>query len=111
MAEKLLRIEGISLLLQDNENILVDKIAKILGTPKKVIENFKIAKKAIDSRDKKNILFVYSVDVQFDSEKILSHISKKNIVKHNIRFVEPYLYEIKSTDPILVLHRPVVVGS
>ena len=111
MAEKLLRIEGISLLLQDNENILVDKIAKILGTPKKVIENFKIAKKAIDSRDKKNILFVYSVDVQFDSEKILSHISKKNIVKHNIRFVEPYVYEIKSVEPSLVLHRPVVVGS
>ena len=95
MAKKLLRIEGIILKLQDSEDILVDKIAKILSTPAKVVSNFEIVKKAIDSRDKKDILFVYSVNVKFDDRKILSHISKKNITRYKIRFVDSYIYKIQ----------------
>ncbi len=111
MAKKLLRIEGIILKLQDSEDILVDKIAKILSTPAKVVSNFEIVKKAIDSRDKKDILFVYSVNVKFDDRKILSHISKKNITRYKIRFVEPYIYKIQEINPDLVKYRPVIVGS
>lgn len=111
MAKKLLRIEGIILLLKDDENILVDKIAKILSTPVKVVLNFEIVKKAIDSRDKKNILFVYSVNVKFNDRKILAHISKKNIVKYKIRFVEAYIYKIQEINSDLVKYRPIIVGS
>jgi hypothetical protein len=111
MAKKLLRIEEIILLLTDSEDILVDKISKILSTPAKVVSNFEIVKKAIDSRDKKNILFVYSVNVKFNDRKILAHINKKNIARHKIRFVDPYVYKIKNIDADSVKYRPIVVGS
>lgn len=111
MAKKLLRIEGIILKLNDSEDMLVDKIAKILSTPAKVVGNFDIVKKAIDSRDKKDILFVYCVNVKFNDRKILAHIGKKNIAKYKIRFVEPYVYKIKTVDVDWVKYRPIVVGS
>ncbi|MFZ2150959.1 MAG: hypothetical protein WAZ12_03420 [Candidatus Absconditicoccaceae bacterium] len=111
MAKKLLRIEEIILLLTDSEDILVDKIAKILSTPVKVVSNFEIVKKAIDSRDKKNILFVYSVNVKFNDRKILAHIGKNMIKRHKIRFVDAYVYKIKTIDADGVKYRPIVVGS
>lgn len=111
MAKKLLRIEGIILKLNDSEDILVDKIAKILSTPAKVVGNFDIVKKAIDSRDKKDILFVYCVNVKFNDRKILAHIGKKNIAKYKIRFVEPYIYKTQEINPDLVKYRPIIVGS
>lgn len=111
MAKKLLRIEWIILKLQEDENVLVDKIAKILSTPAKVVSNFEIVKKAIDSRDKKDILFVYCVNVKFDDRKIMSHINKKNIEKYKIKFVEPYIYKIQEINSDLLKYRPVIVGS
>ncbi|MFZ2912009.1 MAG: hypothetical protein WAZ75_02910, partial [Candidatus Absconditicoccaceae bacterium] len=107
MAKKLLRIEEIILLLTDSEDILVDKIAKILSTPVKVVSNFEIVKKAIDSRDKKNILFVYSVNVKFNDRKILAHIGKNMIKRHKIRFVDAYVYKIKTIDADGVKYRPI----
>ena len=111
MAKKLLRIEGIILKLQESEDILVDKIARILSTPAKVVGNFDIVKKAIDSRDKKDILFVYSVNVKFNDRKILAHISKKMLARHKIRFVEAYVYKTQEVNPDLLKYRPIIVGS
>jgi uncharacterized FAD-dependent dehydrogenase len=58
---KYIKIEEIKLSLNENENLLSEKIVTVLGIKKEDLLDFKISKKAIDSRNKRNILFVYSV--------------------------------------------------
>jgi uncharacterized protein len=67
--KKIIKIEEIKLTLDNEENILQNKIIKILGIKFEDILNFKIAKKAIDSRNKREIFFVYSVDVIIKNQK------------------------------------------
>jgi uncharacterized FAD-dependent dehydrogenase len=110
MDKIILRIEEIVLSLDQKEFILLDKIVNILSIPKNGIK-FNIVKKSIDSRDKKKILFVYSVNVVVKDKAIYSKINKKHVKKHNIRFVEDYHYIIQKVDSSFIKNRPIVVGS
>jgi len=110
MDKIILRIEEIVLSLDQKEFVLLDKIVNILSIPKNGIK-FNIVKKSIDSRDKKKILFVYSVNVVVKDRNIYSRINKKHIKKHNIRFVEDYHYIIQKVDSSFIKNRPIVVGS
>ncbi|MBA4337183.1 hypothetical protein C0416_05450 [bacterium] len=101
---QVIRIEEISLQLDENDDLLKSKISKILAVNESEILSYTIAKRAIDSR-RKNILFVYSVDVRVkDIKKI-----KKWDKRHRARIYEPFVYEekrAKNTDKKIV-----VVGS
>jgi uncharacterized FAD-dependent dehydrogenase len=59
--KKYIKIEEIKLSLREDEYLLSSKIIKILGIKNEDLLDFKILKKAIDSRNKRDILFVYSV--------------------------------------------------
>jgi hypothetical protein len=104
-----LRLEEIKLTLNDNESILSDKIQKILSVPKEGIISYKIVKKSIDSRDKGNIIFIYSVDVDLKDKNV--NLLKPNPVKHRAKFVEEYIYEIKTVSENTERKRPVIVGT
>ncbi len=60
---KYIRIEEIKLSLNDDESLLESKIVKILWLKKEEILELKIIKKAVDSRNKRDILFIYSIDI------------------------------------------------
>ena len=85
-----IRIEEITLGLDDNEEILKSKISKILNLPEKEIINYTIVKKNIDSR-RRNILIVYSLDVQVNDTKKIKEWSKR----HRTRIQEPFIYKEK----------------
>ena len=112
-----IRIDEILLALDDEENVLAAKIAKILGVNEKEIVRYCIAKRAIDSRNKENIFFVYSVDVEIKNprnylsrQRRLSSMMKKKALRHKVRWQKPYVYEIKKAVSDYS-HRPVVVGA
>ncbi|NDK19749.1 hypothetical protein GW819_02835 [Candidatus Gracilibacteria bacterium] len=105
----LLRLEEIKLTLADNESVLADKIAKILSISNEGIISYKIVKKSIDSRDKQNILFIYSVDVDLLDKNV--NILKPNPVKHRAKWVEEYVYNIQKAPEDFGRKRPVVVGT
>lgn len=111
----LIRIEEIGLALQEEEAVLLGKIARILGLEKEEILDFSIVKKAVDSRDKKNILIVYSVDVRIeDPEKYFLEKAKSNVKKikrHRVRLQAPYVYEIQKVSSDKDKKRPVIVGT
>jgi uncharacterized FAD-dependent dehydrogenase len=100
--KKLIRIEEIKLTLDNEENLLQSKIIKILGIKFEDILSFKIVKKAIDSRNKKEIFFVYSVDVIIKNQENyfekLSILIQNNIKKHKVREIEDFVYEIKKVN-------------
>lgn len=116
MTKKLLRIEEITFTLNEDESLLKQKILKILWILEKDLLSFEIVKKAIDSRKKQNILFVYSVNLDlWDNEKYLSqkHNFKiqENIKRHKIRLIEPFVYEVKEIDKTKLKKRPIVIWT
>lgn len=114
----MIRIEEIALGIDHHESDLKDRIATILGINTNYPVSYSVVKRAIDSRNKRNITFVYSVDVHiegekdfFDSLNNLSETIKTNVKKHRVRLYEPYSYSIKSVIPGSAKKSPIVVGT
>lgn len=85
---------------KENE-LLAQKIQKILRVKQDKIKSFLISKKSIDAREKNNVQLVYSVDVEIENER--SYLGIKNVAS-----ITPLEYVIKKTKKTT---RPVVVGS
>ncbi len=100
-----IRIEEITLTLEENEELLKKKIIKILALPEKEILSYSIVKKTIDSR-KKNILFVYSLDVKVLDPKAIKIWNKR----HRVRLYQPFSYEEKTVNK-KINKNIIVVGS
>ncbi len=116
---KYIKIEEIKLNLRDDETLLGEKIVKILWIKKEEMLEYRVLKKAIDSRNKRDILFVYSIWVDIkDNEKYfldidkLSEQTKINLKKHKVRLEEEFVYEIKKINkkpnksPVIVWSGP-----
>jgi len=100
-----LRLEEIKLSIKEDEKNLEWKIIKLLWIKSEDLKELKIVKKSIDSRDKRDILFIYSVDLDLKNP----NIDLEKFKKHRARFVEEFSYVIKkcSKKPE---HRPIIVG-
>ena len=113
--QNLIRIEEIVLGLEEDESFFVELIVAILGLPEEEIVDYVVAKKAIDSRKKEKIVFVYSVDVEIrNPEAYFSKTSamiKGKVKRHRIRLHQPYHYKIKIARLKEGDIRPVVIGS
>ncbi len=111
----LIRIEEITFWLNDDESKLKQKVANMFNISGDKILFFEIVKKAIDSRNKSNILIVYSVNIDlWSNEKIIENKSKifQNLVKkHKIRLIEPFIYNIEKINKDKLKKRPIVVWS
>ena len=110
----MLSIQQIQLPITHSEDELQNKIAGLLGLSFEEVKNFKITKRAIDSRKKRlMIYFVYSVTVELENEsKVLkSGAVKKNTKHHRIEIIEPYVYKLPKVDVKKFTKRPIVVGT
>jgi uncharacterized FAD-dependent dehydrogenase len=107
--QKFLRLEEIKLTLKDDEKIIWEKIQKILQVKKEDILSYTIVKKSIDSREKWNILFVYSVDIDLRQQDI--KLTHPNLVKHKAKYVEQFVYTISDVPSNPDRKRPVIVGT
>src|SRR3989339_655288 len=112
-----IRLEEIKLLLDEDEGLLIDKISQVLEIDSGEIINFVIVKKAIDSRNKNRIIFVYSLDVKLKNHqnlikkiKLPSKDFYEKIIKYKIREQEAYIYKIEKKSA-QVKNRPLIVGS
>lgn len=103
---KIIRIEEVALGLDEREENLKNKAAEILGISVDNILSFQIVKKAVDSRHKKNVFFVCSLDLEVNNSDLIKDWS----VRHRARFQEPYNYEIKKATNSPT-HQPVIIGS
>lgn len=101
-----IRINNITLNLDDSEEILEKKVCKKLKIDKNDINKLIIIKKSIDARKKHDIKFNYCLDVICDKEKkILSKIHDKDV-----KFEEIKERELITKGDIELESRPVVVG-
>lgn len=113
---QVIRIEEITLTLEEDESLLESKILKILWIKKEQLQNFEIVKKAIDSRNKWNILIVYSVNVNLENNEAYFSLKHNSKIldfhkRHKVRLIDPFVYQIKKPDLSKLKKRPVVIGT
>ncbi len=101
-----IKINNIILNIDENIELLKEKVSKKININKENFESFKILKESIDARKKDNIKFNYAVEVSIKDEKKLIKKLHDNNVKYeeNIEEEEIKFGEQKLND------RPIVVG-
>lgn len=102
----MIRINEIKLSLDENEELLTSKAAKLLKINQKYIASYTIFKKSIDARKKDDVHFTYSLDVAItlDEEQIV-----KKCKSNKVQIVKPYKYELPANNRKSDF-RPIVVG-
>ena len=101
-----IRINNISLGLDDDIELLKKKISKKLRISLDEIDNYKIVKESLDARNKDNLKFNYAVEVYHkNEEKIVNRIHDTDVIFDNYKY-EP---DVVSGNEELK-HRPIVVG-
>ena len=99
----MLRISNIKLHIGLKEESLTEKVCRILKISKKDIRSFSISKKSIDARNKEDIFYIYSVDLEIENEDRFKDIK-------NVKIMEKNIYVLESPQK-LPKKRPVIVGS
>jgi uncharacterized protein len=110
----MLSIQQIQLPITHSDDELQKRISKILGISFDLAKNFKITKRAIDSRKKREMIyFVYSVEVTIEHEqKVLKNKeTRKNKKHHRIELKEEYKYEIPHIDIKKIKKSPIIIGT
>ena len=99
----MLRISNIKMPVKHTENTLKGVTANLLNIKIEDFKSFEIAGQAIDARNKGNVVYVYSVDVELDNEEMFKDVK-------NVRKIEKQPYEINRVKDFKG-KRPVVIGS
>lgn len=102
----MIKINEIKLSLESGEAELRAAAAKILRCRPEKIKSLQIAKKAVDSRKKDNVYFVYNVYAELDGDEasIVAHAKNSKVESYT-----PYIYEMPEIRRTSAL-RPVIVG-
>lgn len=97
----MIRISGIKLKIDHSKKDILKEINKRVYN--KNILDYKISNKSIDARNKSDIKYVYSVDIEFEDED-------KYVNDNDIKKIEKYVYNIENLSN-RKFKRPVVIGS
>ena len=101
-----IRINNISLSLDDDISLLKKKLAKKLRLRENQLGKYKIIKESLDARKKNNIKLNYAVEVNLENEEELVAKLKDNDVRIDTSKYEPD-FKIGTEE---LKHRPIVVG-
>ncbi|MPQ43330.1 NAD(P)/FAD-dependent oxidoreductase [Clostridium tarantellae] len=100
-----IRVNNITLSVDDDINLIKNKVAKKLRLPLSEVNNIKIIKESIDARKKSMIKFNYCVDIEHEDEsKIVAKVNDRDVKIETL-----VLDELVSGNENLN-HRPVVIG-
>lgn len=100
------RIHQIKLNIDESKDKIPEKILKKVGLRDAIIMEWKIAKESLDSRDKSNIKWVYSIDFKAAAKKN----PKKELKIKNLELSPDMTYEVPSHGDEFLKNRPVIVG-
>ena len=101
-----IRINNLSLGLDDDINLLKKKASKKLRISADEITNFKIVRESIDARNKDNIKLTYAIELEHkNEEKLVNRVHDNDVRIDNSKY-DP---DVEPGNEVLN-HRPVVVG-
>jgi uncharacterized FAD-dependent dehydrogenase len=103
----MLRIENVRLPIEESEDSLRERCARLLKLRPAEIQSLRILRKSLDVRDKRRFEHVYTVAVVADDEARLL----KKIDRPEVRSFEPKRFEEPLPGRLPLNDRPVVVGA
>lgn len=104
-----IRLSNVSLGLDQDLKDLPRAIARKLGTPEENIRSWRVVRQSVDARNKKDIRFVYTVDVEVVKNQ-RGLLAKQRRSPH-IKEVEPFTYRPPQPGAVPLKNRPMVVGA
>ncbi len=102
----MIRVNEIKLSLDSNECELAAAAAKALRCPLSKIHSVEIVKKAVDSRKKENVHFVYNVNVALNGDEDAVLAACRNPKAEKAQITEYFAPPMRRTSTL----RPVIVG-
>lgn len=104
----MIRIQQMKLPLKHTKDDIKREAIRILSISLEECLRIHIIKKSIDARKKKDIRYIYTVDVEVKNEKRLNHLVQRN---PSISVANPVLYQFPAKGKSRLRNRPVIVGS
>lgn len=106
----MLRISQLKLKIEHTKEQLYQKTAQTLKVSETAIKKIEIVKQSLDARQKPNLFYVYTIDVELSQEKsVLQKLNKKK-KNDNIKLVEPATYQFPEAGSGSLHTRPVIIG-
>lgn len=103
----MIRITQLKLPIDHKKQDISKKAAKLLRIPENQIEEIQIIRQSLDARHKKDLLFVYTIDLSVKKEAaVVKKVRNKNITR-----IEPRSYSFPKPGTEPLTHRPVIVGA
>ena len=106
----MIRISELRLPLEHPPEALKTAAARRLGIPETDIRGITLFKRSYDARKKNALTFIYSVDVELDSQVDVADLLKKFADDPKIRPTPDTSYRLVTKAPVSLATRPVVVG-
>ncbi len=108
----MIRIEEIALPFTADPDQLPREVANLLRLSVQDIIRWHISNRAIDSRNKNFIRFIYTIDVEVSHEQeTLQKVKLEEIKKHRIKIFEPFEYFIPQLPALVGRPQPVIAGT
>jgi hypothetical protein len=107
-----IRVSNIRLAVDEPEQALADRLARALQVPKAQIARWRILRKSLDARDKHDLAFVYSAQVELpDNEPALVARAADRGAAADVELYQepPFVMPDPGGQPLP--NRPVVIGS
>ncbi|MDA8233322.1 MAG: FAD-binding protein [Clostridia bacterium] len=105
----MIRISNVSLALDQGARELLRAVARKLGTMEENIRSYRVVRQSVDARNKENIRFVYTVDVEV--AKNPKGLLAKHRTNPHLKEVQPFRYQPPQAGVEPLGCRPVVVGA
>ncbi len=100
-----LRVSNITLPVEEPEESLTDHLADTLGVLPADVRHFRILRKALDLRDKRQLRFTYNFEVDLPGDV---HHAASNV---QVQAFDEEPFSMPPPGNVPLAHRPVVIGS
>ncbi len=101
----MLRVQNIKIEPSGNKEQVLKKVCKKIGIEEKQVKSWSIFKESLDARNKGNIFFIYTVDVEVENEKAIYKKSRNK----DVSIAEHFEYSLPQGKAESE-KRPVIVG-
>src|SRR5215208_1437890 len=105
-----LRVSNLRLSVDAPESALPDRLARILGLAPGDLRGWRVLRKSLDVRDKRDLQFVYNAEVLVPDGEEPNLLKRAHDGPQVEAFREPP-FEMPEPGPDPLRHRPVVIGS
>lgn len=108
-----IRVSNLRLPVEESEANLPTHLARVLGLKPNDLGRWRVVRKALDLRDKRQLRFVYNfeVDLPVDESQVVRRTAEQPHIPAQIELHNEPPFSMPEPGSIPLPHRPIVVGS